>query len=81
MARLDLIPREHLDAELRETLETFERACPDFNPAVFQTMGQHPELSKSFYRFYIPTRLQGLLDSKLKELVRLKIAQLNECFT
>lgn len=81
MARVDLVPREQLDAELRETLESFERACPDFNPAVFQAMGKNPELSKAFYRFYIPARLQGLLDSKLKELVRLKIAQLNECFT
>jgi hypothetical protein len=81
MARLDLVPREQLDAELRDTLERFEQACPDFNPAVFQAMGIHPELSKAFYRFYIPSRLSGLLDSKLKELVRLKIAELNECRT
>ena len=81
MARLELVPRQQLDPELLATLEAFERSCPDFNPAVFQAMGQNPELSKAFYRFYIPTRLQGLLDSKLKELVRLKIAQLNACFT
>jgi hypothetical protein len=81
MARLDLIPRAQLDAELRDTLAAFEQACPDFNPAVFQAMGHNPALSNAFYRFYIPARLNGLLDSKLKELVRLKIAQLNECFT
>lgn len=81
MARLDVVPREQLDAELRETLEAFERACPDFNPAVFQAMGLNPELSKAFYRFYIPTRLKGLLDSRLKELIRLKIAELNACRT
>jgi hypothetical protein len=81
MARLDPVSREQLDAELRETLERFEQACPDFNPTVFQVMGLHPELSKAFYRFYIPTRLNGLLDSKLKEIVRLKIAELNECRT
>ncbi|MGE0682066.1 MAG: hypothetical protein AB7P69_14350 [Candidatus Binatia bacterium] len=81
MARLDLLPCEQLDPELLATLKAFELACPDFNPAVFQAMGQNPELSKAFYRFYIPARLNGLLTSKLKELVRLKIAQLNECFT
>ena len=81
MARVDLLPRELLDSELCETLAAFERACPDFNPAVFQALGQNPELSKAFYRFYIPARLQGLLDSRLKELVRLKIAELNECRT
>jgi hypothetical protein len=81
MARLELVPREQLDPELRETLEAFERACPDFNPAVFQAMGLNPELSNAFYRFYIPSRLHGLLNSRLKELVRLKIAELNACHT
>jgi len=81
MARVDLVAREHLDPELGEILAAFERACPDFNPAVFQAMGQNPELSKAFYRFYIPSRLHGLLDSRLKELVRLKIAELNACRT
>ncbi len=81
MARLDLVPRTQLDPDLRDILERFEQACPDFNPAVFQAMGLHPELSKAFYDFYIPTRLNGLLDSKLKEIVRLKIAELNECRT
>lgn len=81
MARLELVPRERLDPELRDILEAFERACPDFNPRVFQALGHNPELSKAFYRFYIPARLNGLLDSRLKELVRLKIAQLNDCQT
>ena len=81
MARLDLVPREHLDPELRNTLEAFEHSSPDFNPRVFQALGQNPELSKAFYRFYIPIRLNGLLDIKLKELIRLKIADLNDCRT
>jgi hypothetical protein len=81
MARLDLVARERLDPELSELLAAFERACPDFNPAVFQAMGHHPELSKAFYRFYIPSRLHGLLESRLTELVRLKIAELNACRT
>jgi hypothetical protein len=81
MARLDLVARERLDPELGALLEAFERACPDFNPAVFQAMGQNPELCKAFYRFYIPSRLHGLLESRLKELVRLKIAELNACRT
>jgi len=81
MARLELVPREQLDPELGEILEAFERACPDFNPAVFQAMGLNAELGKAFYRFYIPSRLNGLLSSRLKELVRLKIAELNACRT
>ena len=81
MARLDLVPRERLDPELRATLEAFEQACPDFNPRVFQALGQNPELSKAFYRFYLSIRLSGLLEMRLKELLRLKIADLNACPT
>jgi hypothetical protein len=81
MARVELVPREQLDPELRDTLADFERACPDFNPAVFQALGQNPELSKAFYRFYVPARLRGLLSGRLKDLVRLKVAELNECRT
>jgi hypothetical protein len=81
MARLPLIPHAELDPELARMLETFKQAAPDFNPAVFQAMGNNPEVSNAFYRFYTGVRLKGLLDIRLKELVRLKIAELNECRT
>lgn len=81
MARLPLIPRDALTAELSDVLERFKRAAPNFNPAVVQALGNNPELSGAFYDFYMQVRLKGLLDSKLKELVRLKIAELNDCRT
>lgn len=81
MARLPLVPYAQLTPELTEVLETFRRAAPDFNPDIVRAMGQNPELSKQFYSFYIGVRLKGLLDSRLKELVRLKVAELNDCRT
>jgi alkylhydroperoxidase family enzyme len=79
--RLEPVPRDQLDPELRATLDTFIKGAPEFNPLVFQTMGHNPEVSKAFYHFYIPIRTESRLDVKLKELVRLKIAQLNDCST
>ena len=40
-----------------------------------------PEAFKAYWDFYAPLRLKGLLDARLKELVRLKIAALNDCAT
>lgn len=81
MARLPLVPMEKLDPRLSETLDAFKRAAPDFNPDAIRAMGNNPEVSAAFYNFYTGVRLHGLLDSKLKELVRLRIAELNDCRT
>ena len=44
-------------------------------------MGHLPDAFKAYWKFYAPLRLEGVLDAKLKELVRLKIAALNDCAT
>jgi carboxymuconolactone decarboxylase family protein len=41
--------------------------------------GHCPELFAAFLRFYRPAKYGGHLPFALKELVRLKIAALNEC--
>ncbi|WP_089932818.1 hypothetical protein [Candidatus Entotheonella palauensis] len=79
--RLEPVPRDQLDPELSTTLDAFIQGAPEFNPLVFQTMGHNPEVSKAFYNFYIPIRNESRLEVRLKELARLKIAQLNDCST
>ncbi len=81
MARLPLIPMENLDPRLSEVLAAFKRAAPDFNSDAIRAMANNPELSSAFYDFYTGVRLHGLLDVRLKELVRLRIAELNDCRT
>jgi hypothetical protein len=34
-----------------------------------------------YFAFYYPAHQGGLVEPELKELVRLKIARLNDCFT
>jgi hypothetical protein len=81
MARLPLVPIDKLDHRLAEVLEAFKRAAPAFNPDAVRAMGNNPEVSTAFYNFCTGIRLHGLLDAKLKELVRLRIAELNDCRT
>ena len=40
-----------------------------------------PAAYEAFWDFYGPLKLAGLLEQRLKELVRLKIADLNDCAT
>jgi alkylhydroperoxidase family enzyme len=79
MARVKLIPTERLDPVLRDLTEQAVRHRQ--NPSIFQAMGHLPDAFKAYWNFYAPLRLEGVLDVKLKELVRLKIAALNDCAT
>lgn len=79
MARVKLIPTERLDPALRDLAEQALRHRQ--NPAIFHAMGHLPEAFKAYWDFYAPLRLKGLLDARLKELARLKIAALNDCAT
>lgn len=79
MARIRLVPEKELSPGLRQIAK--EAEAHRLNPAIFQAAGNLPETFEAFWSFYSPLKLQGLLDSRLKELVRLKIANLNQCDT
>ena len=74
MARLEVLPAEGVeDPDLRKMMEETG------GDEMFGVYGHHPTLFKSFLEFYIPAKFNGLLSFKLKELVRLRIADLNDC--
>jgi hypothetical protein len=73
MARLRILPADQItDPELRRMAE----ASGD---EMYGVYGHCPGLFAAFLRFYRPAKYGGLLPFALKELVRLKIAALNEC--
>ena len=73
MARLRVLPADQIaDPELRRMAE----ASGDDMYGVY---GHCPELFAAFLHFYRPTKYGGHLPFALKELVRLKIAALNQC--
>jgi alkylhydroperoxidase family enzyme len=79
MARIRLRPVEELTPALRAMVEA--ALTHKQNLAIFQAVGHLPEAFEACWTFYTPLRLQGILDARLKELVRLKIASLNDCAT
>ena len=79
MARIRLVPTEELPPGLRDIAKDAE--AHKLSPAIFQAAGNLPSVYESFWKFYSPLKLEGLLEQRLKELVRLKIADLNQCAT
>ena len=79
MARIKLVPTEELPPELHRIAK--EAEAHKLNPAIFQAAGNLAETYEAFWAFYAPLKLEGLLQVRLKELVRLKIADLNQCST
>ena len=74
MARLDVLTAEAInDPDLREMM------AATGGDEMFGVYGHHPTLFKGFLDFYLPAKFKGLLPFALKELVRLRIAELNDC--
>jgi hypothetical protein len=73
MARLRILPADQIaDLELRPMAETS-------GDEMYGVYGHCLELFAAFLRFYRPTKYGGQLPFALKELIRLKIAALNQC--
>ena len=74
MARLEVLSEKAIDdPSLREMM----RATG--GDEMFGVYGHHPTLFKGFLDFYLPAKFKGLLPFAMKELVRLRIAELNDC--
>ncbi len=79
MARVRLVPKGELNPRLSGIAKG--AGADKLNPRIFQAAGNLPEAYEAFWDFYEPLKLEGLLAQRLKELVRLKIADLNDCAT
>jgi len=74
MARIKLLEPSELDSELKARLNGNHN-----NDIVIRAYGHRPDLLKEWLGFYNHLRNEGIVDVKLKELARLKIAELNDC--
>ena len=75
--RIRMLELEEMDPELRGMVARWQAEGGD--PNFIRTFGRLPEAFKRFVRFYSPLVRKGFLPHRLKELVRLRLAQLNTC--
>ncbi len=71
--RLRLLDDEELPAAWRE------RMTPGQQNDILRTFGHHAEMFDRWNEFYRPIMRDGSVTMRIKELMRLRIARLNEC--
>ena len=77
MSRLSVLEKNQLTPEFAKHVELAAAG----QAIMFQVLGHCPEMFQVYFRFYFPWHTGGSVEPVLKEFVRLKIAQLNNCFT
>ena len=79
MSRLSILDDQGLTASLREQAHAADRAGA--GSTVLRVLAHRPEMIESYFKFYYPAHNGGAVSADLKELVRLRIAEHNSCFT
>jgi alkylhydroperoxidase family enzyme len=79
MARIRLMEDDELTPEARARVQATEASGAD--ASVLRAVAHLPEMFDRYFEFYYPQHQGGCVEPDLKELVRLKIARLNDCFT
>ena len=79
MAMLNPIGLEALDAQAAEAFERAEAAGHDTTQQ--RILAHRKDMFDRYFAFYRRAHEEGVVEPELKELVRLKIARLNDCFT
>ena len=77
MARMEPLPINELDAEIRHLCEESERQIG--TSASTRTYARNPGVVKALAAFRGALAREGTIDPVIRELVRIKIAGLNAC--
>ncbi len=79
MARIRLLADAELPADKVAQIQAVEARGAD--ASVLRAVAHRAEMFDAYFSFYYPAHQEGLVEPELKELVRLKVARLNDCFT
>jgi alkylhydroperoxidase family enzyme len=79
MSRLSIPTDEQLSENLRDQAKAADQSGT--GSTVLRVLGHRPDMIESYFKFYYPLHNGGIVDPALKELVRLRIASLNQCLT
>jgi hypothetical protein len=79
MARIRLLENHELDEDSRRVAEQMEAQGHD--TSTLRGLAHSRELFRTYNQFYLPARNGYSLSDALIEMVRLRIARHNDCFT
>ncbi len=79
MARVRLVPDAELNEATRAAVQSMEASGQD--TSTIRGLANAQTLFDSYFRFYGPAREGRSIGAELIELVRLRIARHNDCFT
>lgn len=79
MARIRLKDNDELEPHVRELVEKMEASGADTSN--LRGFAHCQDMFDSYFQFYGPAREGRTVEAELIELVRLKIARHNDCFT
>lgn len=77
MSRISSVAMDQFDPELRALVGGTEKSERELHPTSIRA--HHPEVAKAYLRFATAMRQHSVLSSRLRELVRLRIAFFNQC--
>ncbi len=79
MARIELLQDNALPDDKAAQIRAVEETGAD--ASVLRAVAHRQDMFDRYFEFYYPAHQGGVVEPELKELVRLKIARLNDCFT
>ena len=79
MARIRLQDDDELKPEIKDLVHTLDEKGVDTSN--LRGFAHCQELFDSYFQFYTPARKGRVVEEELIELVRLKVARHNDCFT
>ena len=78
MPRLSKISPEQADAASREVFDRFSRERGNV-PNMFRTASHRPEIMKTMTQHFTAVMTTGTVSRKLKEMISVRVSQLNRC--
>ena len=78
MPRLSKISPEQADAASREVFDRFLRERGNV-PNMFRTASHRPEIMKTMTEHFTAVMTTGTVSRKLKEMISVRVSQLNRC--
>lgn len=77
MSRIRLLELPEMEPQMAEIVNNINKMTGDSTG--MRAVAHRPDIIEAFAPFYYTLQMEGLLDRKLIELVRLAIAQINQC--